>query len=242
MAMRSTDKDLLVAQRILGRIRHPDMDDSDLLDLVDKGRDNLSVRFVDMSDYMKREVIPEHKVSHTYDLTANFRLRCQTKAGKYVLEASIKARGVTGVAKNHKECLGQAKEKFRLHVRNSIRDKAHPLYNKFLEMVKVQVVAEADKDPEKDVDHAKEIFRKFIGVQLGDEDSQLRHQFFNRVKSVEVRAMQVCEQCHKEKPKTDFFTAKEDLKVCAACRGPDQEEVDEDMEESDAEVEETESN
>jgi hypothetical protein len=248
MAMRSTDKDLLVAQASLGKIRYPNMNEKDLLNLVERSRSKISTRFVDMTNEFKPEVVPQHRQRHVYDLTANFQLRCQTRSGRYVLTVSIGARNVSGIGQGHKACLEEAKEKFRLHIRNSIRDAKHPLYTKFLEQVKVEVKAAADEDPEADVEHAKDIFRKFIGVQLGDSDSQLRKQFFKRVTVREVQPMKECKTCHKEKQEFYFVNNKGEMtEQCSSCRpeevvampeGDEADETDSDDDDEDDEEEE----
>lgn len=227
MPLRSTDMDLLVAQKALGKLRHPELNDSQLVSLVDQARSKLSVRFVDMTSNSKDELVPTHTVHHTYDMSASFQLRLTTaKNGQYVLRADLGARGVTGYGSTHKECLQDAKERFRLHLGKSIRDAHHKLYKRFLKDVNVQVVKPAEKAPAKDQVNAKELFRRFIGNNLRDSDSKVYKQFFQLVKFKEVRLMKVCVTCKKERPAEVFAT---DSLECFTCAPPSLEEVGEDF-------------
>jgi hypothetical protein len=248
--LRSTDKDLLVAQKVLGRIRRPDLAPKTLDDLVKQSRANLSRRFVqekfdgELQTVLRKNAGPrQHRKA--YNLTATFALkgiRVKGSNEKFIAQVTFKLDRVIGQGPSPSACLTDAKEKFRLHIGNSIRDSRSELRKLFLENTEVQV---NDGTGNTDIlavvrEKVLETFRLWLGNSIRDTNGDIKKRFYPAVKHEEVRITKVCTKCGERKVEMDFWTKKGEVDECADCRpaATSESEIDDDLDDEDEESDE----
>lgn len=226
--VKSTDRDLLIAQRSLGRLRHPNMSDADLVKLVEKSKNKLAKRFVDI-EISKPKSTPGRKALKFYEMTISFMNNVRVGDVTYKLDATFRMKNVPGEAALAVDCADNAKEEFRKRLGNLIRDSGSELHKKFFNSCKVEVVEvhngknPGDKDRQ---EKAKEAFRKWIGNEIRDQDSTIYKQFFKMVAYKEMYQTRKCKECNLDKAVLMFFPGKEELThfpalkagVCTKCQ------------------------
>lgn len=259
--LRSTDRDLLVAQRVLSGLRFPDKPEL-MGEKLEKRKMELKVRFVQESfgDGTSRTVPAKkdlQKMLAMFDLNVSFKMRnIPYTDNKYTAEVHFMLRNVPGVGMTKGACLEEAKERFRKYLVDGLRGNTKGLKDLFFKNVIVTWGSGSNQGTDTSLleDAKQEVgekFRLWIGNQLWKLDTPIRKKFFSAVKSEEVRASHLCELCgirklehqlnrehlaeHKQLACYDCVPAKVDEEDAAA--EDDEEDPDDDEDEEDDEAE-----
>lgn len=241
--MRSTDRDLLVAQKVLSNIRFPDKPELMKVEL-DKRQARLKERFVDekYGDGVSKTVPVKHKNRKRvkmYDMRVTFMMKnIPAKQGKYGAQINFLVRNVPGQGMTNAACLQDAKEAFRKYICNGLRKKDSPVQKDYFKQVQITWGKDFPAGDKSEVGQiVAEKFRKWIGKQLFHLDTDIRKKFFDAVKHEEVRNTYICAECRMRKFVEELNldectkTRAVCLECCPAVEAPDddyEQELDED--------------
>lgn len=223
--LRSTDRDLLVAQRVLSQIRHPDKPEL-CQSQVERRQKRLRTRFIqeNFGDGKLRTVQVEKRTRKQYamyDMGVTFKINNVPLNGKkYNAKVHIQMSNIPGEGMTRAACIQDAKDSFRKSITKGLRAKASKLRNSFF--AKVYVLTPSGKPVSEEVKAAvSELFRCWIGKQLFSTTSKIRKKFPKSVKHEEVRYSHICEECKIRKLHYKFNTVAHENErkfVCLDCR------------------------
>lgn len=254
--MRSTDRDLLAIQKKLGGIRYPNLDQSKLDQLTDNAAKRLVTRFIEEKvgrEIVKRQVaqVSNRRLTKMYTLILRVQLRnipIQLRqidvTQKVTASVAFTMAHVVGHGPDPDSCLYAAKETYRKHLGNELRDKDSKLRATFLRKIELSDPAGATPLLTKEQqDEAKEQFRLWFSKSIRDASCKTYKDFFNSVQHEEERYTIVCKGCNKRCPDISFFTKDGFSDNCSDCREKakkasqaDNADVDEDDDEDDEEL------
>lgn len=232
--MKSTDRDLLVAQKMLSEIRWPDKAVV-MAKEYEKRYLSLKNRFVQASFGDGRQVVVQVKSPRSrlamYDLGVSFQVKnillkgIKYKATVHFVLLDVPGEGMTGAA-----CLQGAKERFRKHLVEGLRARGSDMQKRFFNEVKIAFMNGYSVGPNKVTLEVAEKFRVWIGNQLWHLDTNIRKRFHGAVRHEEVHVTHTCIGCDDRKPDFSFNKLhREEMNeyLCLECK-PLEKEVDED--------------
>lgn len=223
--VRSTDRDLLVAQRVLGGLRYHNRKD-----LVEKAqvRDlaKAKTRFVQeaFGDGTLRKVQPKKdaKIWANYDMRVSFQLNNIPHDGrKYKGVIHFQVKDCAGEGMTKAACLQDAKERFRQYLVTGLRTSGTNLRKHFTDNAIITWMDGTGPVAPSNHEAVAEVLRKWIGNELWKSDTKIRKSFPSAVKYEEVRFTRICSECGIRKVTYEFNTqilAKSKRWVCLACK------------------------
>jgi len=243
-AMKSTDRDLLVAQNVLSAIRWPDKKEL-RADALERRKKAAVIRFVqeNFGDGALRTVQARTKDRDRmvmYDLGVTYQINNIPFDGKkYRGKVTFTLRNVPGAGKTTSARLQDAKERFRKYLVTNLRAKKSSLRTAFFKVTAITFMnGHKTELSAQDLTKVVEKFRLWIGNSLWRINSTNRQKFPKAVRHEEVQLSYICTECGIRKFSREFNSGhfKETGKrACVECVPYPDEEDDPDDDDEDLE-------